>query len=178
MSAERILQYKSAAEDLTLVDVKRQREIQSLTSFLHKHQNDEFSGPSRSALAHAIEKHRALSPPDSKEVKLLIECALKMPEKLFAKAEKKTFLKWYDKEVAPERGDATGGVDLEPLRLLVIDVEEGSLVCTFEDGALYELAVMVDDSERDRIKSALEVSNGQVMCWVGKEGKLKKWEVV
>jgi hypothetical protein len=142
----RILQFKEAAEDASAKPAARLREVKSLTTFLHKHQGDAFSGPSRSALSVAVELHHARSPPLCEATLLLLECTLKMPEKVFAEAHKAKFLKWHDARAAAAASSASGGASeaqqqqqqqQQQQRLTLLDIDgEGALTLALEDGSL------------------------------------------
>ena len=146
------MQFKASAEDAAAKPPARIKEIRSLTAFLHKHQDDALSGPSRQALYVAIEQHTARSPADCAALHLLLECALKMPEKLFAESHKARFLKWYDRPAAEGAGGgsaapSSGSAASETL-LTLLDIDsEGALTLAQEDGSLYEgSAVVVQDA--------------------------------
>ena len=119
--------------------------MRSLTTFLHKHQADAFSGPSRAALFSAIERHVSASPPGCEAVHLLLECALKMPEKVFAEAHKAKFLKWYERqEAVPGAGAATAPAAAE-VQLQLVDIDaDGTLTLMDAEGTV-ETAVVVQD---------------------------------
>ncbi len=158
----RIAQFKRAAEDDSLRGDKRAREVKNLETFLHKHQGDHISGPSRSALATAIEVHYARSPAGDEAVHKLLETALKMPDKLFAESHKKLFLKWFSQEEAV--GEEGGG----SLELALLDIgEDGTPVFSYSDGTLFEGEVFVEDWKALAAahKKAVECE-GEVLCTV------------
>jgi hypothetical protein len=160
----RILQFKEAAEDASAKPAARLREVKSLTTFLHKHQGDAFSGPSRSALSVAVELHHARSPPLCEATLLLLECTLKMPEKVFAEAHKAKFLKWHDARAAAASAASGGGGDASASaaaqqRLPLLDIDgEGALALALEDGSLYEgpAVVVPDAATRAALSAALQ----------------------
>ena len=105
----RIQQFKAAAEDGNAKPAARLGEIRRLTAFLHKHQDDAYSGPTRNALCVAIEQHHLRSPPGCEALHLLLECALKMPEKMFAESHKSKFLRWYEKAEGERKVEGGSG---------------------------------------------------------------------
>ena len=127
-------------------------------------------------LSHAIEKHRSMSSVKSEDVRLLLECALKMPEKLFAKAEKLRFLKWLE---GMDTQSHTNGEDTA-LRLCVVDIErDGGLVLAYEDGSLYEkVRVSPESSILTLMTQALDGPANEVVCWINAAGELVKWQVL
>ena len=185
MTDPRIQQYKVAAEDTSLTGPKRRKEVGSLTTYLHKHQDDDFTGPSRQALSHAIERHRTLSPAGCESVQLLLECALKMPEKIFGKSEKMRFLKWLDS--TPGSGgsgdDGGGGSDSAKLaggeltRFVLLDVaDDNTLTVAYGNGQLYEEKV-IKVTNKAALTAALE-GGGEVGVWVNAGGEVVKHDVV
>ena len=165
----RILQFKAAAEDASAKPAARLREVKSLTTFLHKHQGDAFSGPSRSALYVAVELHHARSPPHCEAALLLLECTLKMPEKVFAEAHKAKFLKWHDARAAAAASASGGSTSAseaqhqqqqqQQQRLTLLDIDgEGALTLALEDGSLHEsgpAVVVADKATRASLAAAL-----------------------
>ena len=172
----RILQFKEAAEDASAKPAARLREVKSLTTFLHKHQGDAFSGPSRSALSVAVELHHARSPPLCEAALLLLECTLKMPEKVFAEAHKAKFLKWHDARVAAASAASGGSGDASARgaqqRLSLLDIDgEGALALALEDGSLYEgPAVAVPDAATRAALSAALQGERQVTVVLSADG--------
>lgn len=184
MTDPRIQQYKVAAEETSLTGPKRQKEIGSLCTYLHKHQDDDYTGPSRQALSHAIERHRTLSPAGCESVQLLLECALKMPEKIFGKSEKMRFLKWLD--ATPGSGgsvDSGGGSDSAKLagceltRFILLDVaDDNTLTLAYANGEIYEEKV-IKVTNKAALTAALE-GGGEVGVWVNADGEVVKHDVV
>ena len=162
----RILLFKSSAEDASAKPAARLREVKALTTDLHKHQDEAFSGPSRSALCVAVELHHARSPPHCEAALLLLECTLKMPEKVFAEAHKAKFLKWHDARVAAAASASGGSTSAseaqqqqQQQRLTLLDIDgEGALTLALEDGSLHEsgpAVVVADKATRASLAAAL-----------------------
>ena len=184
MADPRITQYRVSSEDINLTGPKRSKEISSLSAYLHKHQNDDLTGPSRQALSHAIEKHRSHSPAGCESMQLLLECALKMPEKIFGKSEKMRFLKWLESTPGGDSGsDATKEVEGEVAqRYILLDItEDGTLTLAHPSGELFEEKVVrVVKTEVVRaLTMALEGSSGDVGVWINSaSGEMVRFDAV
>ncbi len=158
----RITQFKTAAEDASLTVAARAKEATSLSKFLHKHQNDNYTGPSRAALFSAIEQHFSRSLAGSEAVHLLLECALKMPEKIFEKAHKMRFLKWLERAEGAagesSSSSSSGGEQQQQQQFTLVDVDttECTLTLSNEDGSLCEEVVVVAASTATALLAMLE----------------------
>ena len=152
-SEERIASFRDAAESATLTGARRAAEMRSLASYLHKHQSDAFPGPARANLLLAIEAHHARAAAGADALTALLECALKMPDKVFNEAHKTRMLKLLaacEAAAAAGGGGGGGGGGAPALTapaaavpaargLLVVDVDVGAgEVCLVEaDGTAF-----------------------------------------
>ncbi len=127
--------------------------MRSLATYLHKHQGDTFSGTARANLALAIDAHRARAAGCAEALIVLLECALKMPEKLFNEGHKAKFLRWLSEceaaaaaAAAATAAAGAAGSGAPVHRLLEVADADASAdeVCLLEeDGAAHEGAVRV-----------------------------------
>lgn len=175
---DRIAQFHSQAS-ANLTGDKLQKEIASLRKFLHKHQNDTLSGPERSNLMSAIERHKGnpaayLVPgsaasnasSSSKAVSAaggtadppilgLLEDALKMPDKIFAKDTKMKLLRWYeDIQAKVAAGSDGSGSGASAASLSVVTM---SLIDITRDGFL---SLVPCDTDTDDVDAASNSDSG------------------
>jgi hypothetical protein len=198
-SEQRIASFRDAAESATLTGARRAAEMRSLASYLHKHQSDAFPGPARANLLLAIEAHHARAAAGADALTALLECALKMPDKVFNEAHKARMLKLLaacEAAAAAAVGGGGGGGGGAPALtapaaaapaargLLVVDVDVGAgEVCLVEaDGTAFAGAaprVAAEAGGAPALAAALEAAAAKgcaLLARVTAAGEVVGWE--